>query len=136
MYVCGRKVEIKKIQKGYGARYEIKYDYCQHTIQWDLDYFSSHEECRYYDLIPRRSSFSDICYNPYEVLKKIKEILAPDAPEPHLLFPKLISFLMKSLEDDQFSKLEFLAKSHRLDLLSISSSYHTLTGPRVAHRLF
>lgn len=108
-----RKLEIKKSLPKFGRRYEVKYEYCQHAIQWCIDYYTSDEG--YYDLIPQLSCYQNLCYNPYDLIKEYNdyiESIVMNATET-LTVDKIISFLINSLEKDQSSKLELLAKSNR-----------------------
>ena len=137
----GRKIEVKGSLPGYGERYEVRYEYCQHAIQWEINYYSPHtlgeveEEGSgngdrgegYYDLIPRLSCYTNLYYNPYDLILQFKEHKRQKESDSAAVssVPQILSFLIESLEKDQSSKLELLPKSHRsaLPLLLLSSSH-------------
>jgi hypothetical protein len=151
MLVGGRKIEVKRSLSGYGERYEIKYEYCQHMIQWEINYYSpqilgEEEEDEfqgsgdgdrdrgggYYDIIPRLSCYNNLFYNPYDLILQFKE--EQQQKETDSLTVKLqqiLSFIIKSFEKDQSTKLELLSKSNRFDLLSLCHSCYSLLGHRL-----
>jgi hypothetical protein len=123
MLVEGRKIEVKRSFPDYGERYEIKYEYCQHVMQWEINYYSpkalNDEEVEneffqegsdrkgYYDIIPRLSCYNNLSYNPYDLILQSKEKNSDSLQQ-------ILSFLIKSFERDQSPKLDLLLKSNRL----------------------